>query len=460
VTEYSQTLVAANALLPDGWARDVYLEITADGRFASVTPNSQQDGAPFLPGAIIPGMPNVHSHAFQRALAGRVESLIDGADSFWSWRSGMYALANTITPDDCEAIATQVYVEMLEAGYTSVGEFNYVHHDRDGTPFAVRSEMAQRLLSAAETAGIGITLLPVFYRWSGFGRAEPLPEQRRFVTDIDTFAAMLDELRPLCATPTRRLGIAPHSLRAVTLDDLRDVISALDSRDVDAPIHMHLAEQTAEVDACVSAYGLRPAAWLCEHVALSPRWCAIHATHLTAAEMNTLASTGTTVGVTPTTEANLGDGIFALQAWTGAGGALAIGSDSHVSVNVTEELRWLEYIQRLKTQRRTISESPEALYVAAARGGARALGRPIGNIAAGARADFVVLDPSAPSVAGHDVSGLLDRYVTTGGRGALREVYCGGRRVVADGRHLDRERIAARYRLTQLKCDQDARRIS
>jgi len=396
-------------------------------------------------------MPNVHSHAFQRALAGRAERSITGDDSFWTWRQAMYGLAGRITPDDLEAIAAQLYVELLEAGYTAVGEFHYIHHDVDGRPYGRRSEMAQRLLAAAEAAGIGITLLPVFYRWSNFGKAAPRPEQARFINDLDAFLELIDELAPLCRTPDRRLGIAPHSLRAVAAEDLRAVVAALDERDPDAPIHLHIAEQTGEVEAAFAAYGMRPVAWLVAHAQLSPRWCLVHATHVNAAEIAALAPSGATVAICPTTEANLGDGIFPLGAWLAAGGATAIGSDSHVSVDVGEEVRWLEYVQRLRRRRRTITPSPEALYVAAARFGGRALGRPVGTLAAGARADFVVLDADDPALTGGDLATILDRYVIAGRRSALRAVFAGGVRVVEAGRHRRRDAIAQRYRRTLAK---------
>lgn len=424
------------------------IDIDADGTIARITPASPPGGAVLLRGPVVTGMPNVHSHAFQRAFAGRAERGVSGDDSFWTWRRAMYGLAQRITPDDLEAIAAQLYVEMLEAGYTVVGEFHYLHHDVTGQPYAHRSEMAQRLLAAATSTGIGITLLPVFYRWSGFRKAAPLPQQARFINDLDGFLALIDELAPLCRAPGRRLGIAPHSLRAVAAEDLRAVVAALDERDPEAPIHLHIAEQAAEVDASLEATGMRPIEWLAGHVDLSARWCLVHATHVTTAEIDAVAPTGAVAGLCPTTEANLGDGIFPLAAWLSAGGALALGSDSHVSVDVTEEVRWLEYGQRLRSRRRAVAPSPESLYVDAARFGGRALGQPIGTLAAGARADFIVLDADAPALYGGDVTTILDRYLIAGRPGALRDVYTGGRRVVESGRHVDREAVAKRYRAT------------
>jgi formimidoylglutamate deiminase len=447
-TLVNRSVIAPYALLPGGWAADVRIDIDADGTIARITPASPPGDATLLNGPTLPGMPNVHSHAFQRAFAGRAERSVTGDDSFWTWRTAMYGLAGRISPDDLEAIAAQLYVEMLEGGYTAVGEFHYVHHDVGGRRFADPAEMASRLLAAAETAGIGITLLPVFYRWSGFRKAPPLPEQARFVTGPDEFLALLDALEPLCRTATRRLGIAPHSLRAVAPDELRAVIAALDERDPHAPIHLHIAEQTAEVEAALEAYGMRPVEWLIEHTALSNRWCLIHATHVNADEIDALAPTGAVVGLCPTTEANLGDGIFPLGAWLAAGGAAAIGSDSHVSVDVAEELRWLEYGQRLRTRRRAVTASPEALYAQTARCGGRAVGRPVGTLAAGSRADLVVLDAAGAALCGGEVETLVDRYVVAGGRDPIRDVYAGGVRVVEAGRHRRRDAVARRFRAT------------
>ncbi len=326
----SSCVIAPYALLPGGWAADVRIVIDADGTIASITPASPRGDATLLNGPVIPGMPNVHSHAFQRAFAGRAERRITGDDSFWTWRQAMYGLASRVRPDDLEAIAAHVYVEMLEAGYTAAGEFHYIHHDVGGRRYSRRSEMGQRLLAAADEAGIGITLLPAFYRWSGFGKTPPLDEQSRFVTDLG--------------------GVG------------------------------------------------------------------------------------------------LGDGIFPLAAWLAAGGAVAIGSDSHVSIDVAEELRWLEYGQRLRSRRRTVAPSPHA-YVDAARFGGRALGRAIGTLAAGARADFIVLDATDPALCG-DIATLIDRWVIAGGRRAPCEVYVGGVRLVEAGRQRRREEIARRYRTT------------
>jgi len=449
----SKSVIAPYALLPDGWAANVRIDIDAQGTMTGITPDSPTRNASLLRGPVIPGMPNVHSHAFQRAFAGRAERRQTGVDSFWTWRKAMYGLAGRITPDQLEAIAAQLYVEMLESGYTSVGEFHYLHHDRNGTPFATRSEMAQRILAAADISGIGMTLLPVLYRFSDFGRQPPLREQARFITDCDAFMKIFDELAPLCAIPGRRLGVAPHSLRAVAPEDLRELVDAARARDPAVPIHIHIAEQTAEVDACVNHTGQRPVEWLLEHAEVTDRWCLVHATHMNGGEIGALAATGAAVAVCPTTEANLGDGFFALEKWHEASGATAIGSDSHVRVDPAEELRWLEYGQRLRLQRRTVVPSLTELYAQCARDGGRALGRPIGAIAVGNAADLVVLDADAPSLAGPDVETLVDRFIVTGGRGSIRDVYARGAEVVKDGRHRRAEPVAARFRQVVGECD-------
>ena len=360
----------------------------------------------------------------------------------------MYELAQRLTPDALEAIATQLYIEMLEAGYTSVGEFHYLHHDIGGVPFARRSEMSERLLAAADASGIGITLLPVLYRWSGFGALAPLVEQSRFVNTVEAYVALLDELAPLCQAPNRRLGVAPHSLRAVAPNDLHALLSTLAERGAELPIHLHIAEQSGEVDAALAHVGSRPIEWLLHHANVDARWTLVHATHVNIEELDALAATGATVCVSPTTEANLGDGIFPLAMWRERGGPIAIGSDSQVSVDVTEELRWLEYVQRLRHHERAVTPSPETLYMEAARAGGRALGRQTGVLAAGYRADFLVLDPDYPAFAGGDIATLVDRFVIAGGSRAIHDVFVGGDRVVANGRHHRRDAFARAYRTT------------
>jgi formimidoylglutamate deiminase len=389
-----------------------------------------------LGGTVIPGMPNVHSHAFQRLLVGRTEET-RGSDTFWSWRETMYRVAQALEPEMVHAAALMLYVEMLENGTTSVGEFHYVHHDRSGVPYADVGEMAARVVEAATDAEIALTLLPVLYQTSDFDRA-PLPEQRRFLCSTDAYLRLVERCAQLA-----RVGIAPHSLRAVPPDALAHVLESFPS----GPVHIHVAEQEREVAGCLAARGARPVAWLLEHADVDDRWCLVHATHLDDAEVRAIADSGSVVGLCPTTEANLGDGLFPLAAFLSAGGRFGIGSDSQVSVAPGEELRLLEVGQRLLRRTRNGSvpgHLGEALFARALAGGGQALGIGTG-LEPGARADFVVLDDSNPRLLGHGTDTLLDALVFGASRFPVREVRVGGRTVVKDGRHIARDRAEALY---------------
>jgi formimidoylglutamate deiminase len=444
---------APSALLPKGWAEDVVFEVDDGGSLASVTPGGGAKGCELLKGPVIPGMPNLHSHAFQRAMAGLAEQRGEGRDSFWSWRDVMYRFVALLTPRQIEAIAAQLYVEMLKSGYTAVGEFHYLHHGPDGRPYGDPAETSRRIVGAAERSGIGLTLLPVLYAHSDFGGAAPKEGQRRFLHDAEAFARLLEALHPdFEGRGDRRLGIAPHSLRAVTPEELGRARAALDALDPGAPVHIHVAEQTGEVEACLAWSGKRPVAWLLENQPVDARWCLVHATHMTAEETTGLADSGAVAGLCPTTEANLGDGIFPGIAYLGEGGHFGIGSDSHISVDPWEELRWLEYGQRLAYMSRNLlvsGASPNVgagLLQGALNGGAQALGRPIGRLSVGARADFLVLDAEAPALWGKAGAGLLDALIFAGGARAVRDVYVGGHRVVSEGRHEAEEAVFADYK--------------
>jgi len=429
------------ALLPDGWHRDVLIECDVQGRLTRVEPGSAPGAATRLDGVVVPGLPNVHSHAFQFALAGKAERAgphhgdPERADSFWSWREAMYGFLAELDPDGIEAIATRLYRAMLARGYTAVGEFHYVHHAPDGRPYADPAETSRRLLRAAETAGIGITLLPVYYEDGGFGGAAPGERQRRFLHDPDGFARLLQALAPeFRDRPDRRLGIAPHSLRAARPERLRAAVSALDGIDPTAPVHIHVAEQPKEVADCLAWCGRRPVELLFDIQPVDARWCLVHATHLSEDERRAIARSGAVAGLCPATEANLGDGLFPAEAFLADGGAIGIGSDSHVSVDPAEELRWLENGQRLFTGRRTVlADGPGAsvgvgLLQRVCRGGATALGRPIGALLAGRRADFVVLaadDGEGDRPA--DPSELVDRWIFAPAGIRVAETVVGGR---------------------------------
>lgn len=464
-TAPAASLFADCALLPDGFARNVRIEIAADGCFAAITPESSPAGAERLPGPVLPGLVDLHSHAFQRAMAGLAErsaaapaggqsaAPVVAPDSFWTWRQVMYRFLAALTPEDIEVIATQLYVELVRHGYTTVAEFHYLHHDPSGQPYAQPAELALRVIEAARTAGIALTLLPVLYAHSGFGGAAPLPAQRRFLHDQDSYARLVTELHARTrGQPLLRLGIAPHSLRAVTLDELRAAVALIDSLDGQAPIHLHIAEQQAEVTACVQHTGARPVKWLLDQVAVGPRYCLVHATHLDDGEVDCLARSGAVVGLCPTTEANLGDGIFAGARYLGRGGRLGIGSDSNVCVDPFEELRVLEYSQRLSHQQRNVlvrgpgSSVGRTLFTAALHGGAQAAGQPTSELAVGRRADLVVLDGQDPSLADLDDDTLLDAAVLGPGRALVRDVLIGGRWVVRDRHHRHAATSRERYR--------------
>jgi formimidoylglutamate deiminase len=429
-------LFAAEALLPTGWAPGVAIEIAPDGTIVDVRPGASPRGADDRCGSLVPGMGNLHSHAFQRALAGTVERRSGTGDDFWSWRDAMYGLAATLDPDSLRAAALDVYRAMLAAGYTSVAEFHYLHRDPAGAWYADRAVMSRALLDAAREAGIAICLLPALYAQADAGGAPLRAQQRRFAAGPDEVLGIAATLRhDTAADADVVIGACAHSLRAVTPDQLR---ALLDGSPAGVPMHLHAAEQIREVEAVEAALGARPVAWLLEHYGLGPRWCLVHATHLDDAERDGLAACGAVAGLCPTTEANLGDGVFPLLGYRAAGGTFGIGSDSNLTIAPTQELRWLEYVQRLVERRRIIAAGPgescgEVLYAAAARGGAQACGLRAGSIAPGNRADLVVLDDRQAPLAGAPPEELLDRYVFADDRAAPRHVMVRGRWRIRDG---------------------------
>ncbi len=441
----SMNLCADHAWLADGWSRDVQLGCDAKGLFA--TPTGTTEPATRSRWAL-PGIANLHSHAFQRAMAGLAEHRGSDQDSFWSWRETMYAFAQSVTPDDLHAIASQLYVEMLHTGYTHVCEFHYLHHAPDGKPYADPASMSRALIAAARDTGIGLTLLPVLYMRGGFDGRALSQRQARFGHEVDAFLHLLQMLRAeedaqVC------VGMAFHSLRAVPPDALASTLAVLPSG---MPRHIHIAEQTAEVDECIALRGARPVRWLLDHANVDASWTLVHATHLDDGELRGIAASGSTVALCPTTEANLGDGLFPLRAYLDAGGAWGIGSDSNSSVSPVEELRWLEYGQRLVTRTRNVAadaQTPsvgENLLHGVARSASASSGVAVGDLAPGQRANWVVLDENAPELAAREAGRLVDSWLFSGNRSLVRDVFVGGCRVVRDGRHVDAERIAARYR--------------
>lgn len=440
-------IFARTALLPDGLADNVRI-VWSGEQIEKVTANCQPLPGDDIQDLVFPAVPNLHSHAFQRAMAGMAEARGERQDSFWSWRDIMYRQALAITPDHLEAIASQLYTEMLEAGFGRVGEFHYLHNDRDGEPYDNCAEMSERVASAAAQTGLRLTLLPVFYAQSGFGGLPPSHGQRRFVSNLDQFARLVESARAVAKQlPHSRVGIAPHSLRAVTPDQLREIFPLA----AGGPVHIHVAEQTREVEDCLAHTGQRPVEWLLENAPVDERWCLIHATHMTSAEIKGFARSGAIAGLCPITEANLGDGIFPARSFLESGGQFGIGSDSNIDITLSGELRALEYSQRLREQARNVIAMPDgssgvALLTGATQGGAKALGAHVA-IASGAPADFVTLDgQEAPWLS---ASQLLDAFVFSGGVN-VDCVWIGGIRQVANGRHRHRDIIAARFRAAMM----------
>ena len=449
-TSITTGIHADRAWLGDGWNRDVLIDVSADGSVSRVERRVPAARGSACSDWLLPGLANLHSHAFQRAMAGMAERRGSDADSFWSWRETMYAFAARITPDDLQAIAAQLYVELLRGGYTQVCEFHYLHHAPDGHPYADPAAMSRALFAAADEAGIGITLLPVLYMQGGFDGRALSKRQTRFGHNVDAFLRLFDTLRAE-QNATRRVGIAFHSLRAVPPDALREVLDAVDGQ-ADVPLHIHIAEQIAEVDDCLAARGARPVRWLLDNACIDARWTLVHATHLDEVEVQGIAASGATVAICQTTEANLGDGLFPLRAYLDAGGHWGIGSDSHISTSPIEELRWLEYGQRLATRSRIVAADAAMTSVGATllRGAlssaAASTGMQLGRLAENARADWITLDGNAPELAACDESNLLDAWIFSGNRNLVRDVTVAGHCVVRQGRHFDEERIAARYR--------------
>jgi formimidoylglutamate deiminase len=442
-------LHAERALTPDGWKSNVRVTIDA-GAIATVEAEAAVREGDERHAIMAPAASNLHSHAFQRAMAGLAEVRGEGDDTFWTWRETMYRFALMMSPDDVEAVAAQLYVEMLEAGFAAVGEFHYLHQAQDGSPYAQPTEMAGRILSAARRVGIGMTLLPVFYAHSTFGGAPPKPEQRRFINDLSTFARLVDDCRGMIkADEGEVIGIAPHSLRAVTPDELTELRSLAG----DGPIHIHAAEQVKEVDDCIASLGARPVRWLLDHAGVDEKWCLIHATHMDEGETRDLAGSGAVAGLCPITEGNLGDGIFNAADYIRAGGRYGIGTDSNVSIGVAGELRQLEYAQRLRERARNVcapsgASSGRTMLEAVWSGGAQALQRTSGRLAPGASADILTFRADHPTLAGKVDDQILDAWIFSVGNGLVDCVWSGGLKVVVDGRHVFKDQVAARFATT------------
>lgn len=446
------SVFAKTAFLETGFIRNVRIDIDADGAILNLATDTDPSPEDHLADIVVPGMPNLHSHAFQRATAGLAEHASGGSDTFWTWRSLMYDLADRITPDDLADIAAQAYVEFLKSGYTSVAEFHYLHGMAD-TSRPHNLDMSEAILASAHKTGISLTHLPVLYEVSGFGSSQPTQAQKAFSHTPDMFIDLVEKLNLRARNnPDIQVGIGLHSLRAVHPQSLVNISNWATGAMPDRPIHIHIAEQEKEVRDCLKHHGARPVEWLLNTVDVNKNWCLVHATHMTGREIDSVAKTQAVAGLCPTTEANLGDGFFELPRWLEQDGSLGVGSDSNVCPSPVEELRLLEYGSRLRERRRLISTSSEHpgtgtnLWAAAAKGGARALGRSAGTLKVGHSADFLVLDASHPALCAAKDSDILNALVFGPSHGAIRDVYVGGNRVIEDGRHEKQNEIAARYR--------------
>ena len=446
-----------SAFLSQGWARDVIVSVSDEGFITGIhaAPAAEPPaGAERIDGIVVPGMPNAHSHAFQRAMAGNTEYRLSARDSFWTWRRAMYALANRIEPDDLQILATQLFVEMLKKGYTSVAEFHYLHRQKSGLSYPGTNALWEAISNAARIAGIGLTFLPTLYQTGDFGGQPLKPEQARFASETDAFLRALDERISAdrrAGSPTMRTGAAFHSLRAVPFENLREAALRLREFDAEMPVHIHVAEQALEVRSCVRVTGRRPIELLLDSGLLTQYWCLVHATHATGEELDGLTATGASVCVSISTEANLGDGFFDTARFLKAGGRLCVGSDSQSTVSPAEELRWLEYQQRLRKKQRGVLATKLEPHVGtrlwrdAAQHGAQALGQPAGAIEVGRRADWVVLDPKHASMVGAAADAALDHLLFSGGEAAIRDVMVAGRWVIKDRRHKAEDESLARF---------------
>jgi formimidoylglutamate deiminase len=447
-------LYAENILLNDGWASKQTITIE-QGVITAITAG-KADGAEVAKGAVIPGMVNCHSHAFQRAFAGFSEQGSEGQDSFWTWRKIMYQFLAQLTEVDAKSIAKQLYIEMLKMGYTRVAEFHYLHHDIDGSTYDNNSShlatMAHAIFDAAKESGIGLTLLPVLYQHSGFGEQAPTDGQKRFINSTAQFNQLVSDCFTLSESfPNTNVGIAPHSLRAVNKDALASAIAHVRALDKQAPIHIHIAEQQKEVDDCLAHYGKRPVQWLLDNIALDQHWCLIHATHLDEQERKGIIATQAIAGICPTTEANLGDGIFPTTEFLAEQGTIAIGSDSHISVNPIEELRWLEYAQRLIRQQRAILASKEQasvgqnLWQQAAVGGAQSTNSNTGCLAIGKQADLLVLDSEQTKLFANTRQHLLDSVIFASQQNIVNDVMVNGAWVIKDKQHKEQQQTGDNF---------------
>ena len=443
-----QTYFIKKALLSQGWAKNVRLGVDDKGLIVSLQANVLAEQDDHRLGLVIPGLVNCHSHAFQRAMAGLTEYQVSPTDTFWSWRKTMYRFAYLVSPEDLQDIASYLYLEMIKQGYTSVAEFHYVHHQPNGKPYSSVSQLSQSVINAANIAGINLTLLPVLYMNAGFGDQALLDDQKRFGNSVDSYLALHDEATRYCSHQSQHsVGMALHSLRAVPASSMTEVISHFKDRAHSCPIHIHIAEQTQEVEQSIKALGKRPVEWLLDKYDIDKQWCLIHATHMTPKETAQVAKSGATVVICPTTEANLGDGLFPLRQYLDDGGQIAIGSDGNTCTNPMEELRWLEYGQRLLSRTRNVASDDRErhtgtnLYRHCLEGGARSIGQKPGALTLGGRADLIVLDDNSADLANIAADSILDVLIFGTSQSLIKDVMVNGTWKITHYHHADEERI-------------------
>lgn len=453
----ASSLYAAHALIDGSWQPKVRLHWNAQGNFTQIEQNVAAHANEMVHSYVSPGMTNLHSHAFQRAMAGMTEVAGDGPDSFWTWRDLMYRYALAISPEQMQAIAAQLYAECLRHGYTSVCEFHYVHRAPDGRFYTDIAETSRQVIAAATTAGMGITMLPVLYSYADFQQQPLRDDQRRFNTNVEQILSIIEALEGQRNAQVE-VGVAPHSLRAASTEQIRAVVTGMPTG---RPVHIHIAEQMREVNACIAATGKRPVELLFDTQTVDERWCLVHATHLNSQEVASMASSKSVAGICTSTEGNLGDGFFELPSYIAAGGRFGIGTDSHVSQSVVEEIRWLEYGQRLRAQGRNIASVQgqrrvaDYLWQQCLQGGAQASGRMVGALKVGHRADMISFDDQHPNLQNLSVADVLSSVVFTGNDNLIKDVFVGGQQVVQSGRHRDQERIQMNY----VSCMQQLRQL-
>lgn len=448
-----KTFFAPSLLTDKGWCSEHVISVDADGMITNIAKGGSDDCDINLKGSVIPGMINLHSHAFQRSLVGKTGLRGDNDDSFWSWRTAMYQQVSQLSPEAIEAVSSYCYMELLKGGYTTVAEFHYLHHQQGGVHYANPAETSLRILAAADTAGIGLTLLPVLYSWSGFGQQALTKRQQAFRHDVSSYMQLLSQLDQYCVDSVLcDWGVAPHSLRAVSEPQLLELTETLRQQNFEGPLHIHIAEQQQEVKDCMDYYGTSPVRWLLDNLPVNDRWCLIHATHVDAAELKMMRAASVVAGLCPTTEADLGDGVFPARDWQELGGAWGIGSDSNICVSVTEELRWLEYGQRLRDQQRNLLAAPgqvvgAELYKNALSGGLQALAKsPARGFAVGQRADMLILNHEHTLLMDKRNDQILDAWVFAGVQEMLSQVWVGGRCVVEGGEHINNTQIEKNWR--------------